>query len=165
MCVLELVYLQPLALRKNVHQMNMRLRGHLVDLVTTYVNHVCIGIGLTLNHWRCERTFTRIRGPCTIVTRQRKNIHQGWGPEPRVRGGQTRRPVGSGVSHLLTCYTTHKQHDVYVCVGLCVCRSVTPNSGVKSEKHFHLELIDSAAKKRSPALASGHLICLSVCLS
>ena len=22
-----------------------------------------------------------------------------------VRGGQTRRPVGSGVSHLLTCYT------------------------------------------------------------
>ena len=23
-----------------------------------------------------------------------------------VRGGQTRRPVGSGVSHLLTCYTT-----------------------------------------------------------
>ena len=69
-----------------------------------------------------------------------------------VRGGQTRRPVGSGVSHLLTCYTTHKQHDVYVyvyvyvCVGLCVCRSVTPNSGVKSEKNFHLELIHSAAK-------------------
>ena len=63
-----------------------------------------------------------------------------------VRGGQTRRPVGSGVSHLLTCYTTHKQHDVYVYVGLCVCRSVTPNSGVKSEKHFHLELIHSAAK-------------------
>ena len=75
-----------------------------------------------------------------------------------VRGGQTRRPVGSGVSHLLTCYTTHKQHDVYVCVGLCVCRSVTPNSGVKSEKHFHLELIHSAAKERSPALAPGHLM-------
>ena len=56
-----------------------------------------------------------------------------------VRGGQTRRPVGSGVSHLLTCYKTQEQHDVYVYVGLCICRSVTPNSGVKSEKHFHLE--------------------------
>ena len=57
-----------------------------------------------------------------------------------VRGGQTRRPVGSGVSHLLTCYKTQEQHDVYVYVGLCICRSVTPNSGVKSEKHFHLEI-------------------------
>ena len=64
----------------------------------------------------------------------------------RVRGGQMRRPVGSGVSHLLTCYKTQEQHDMYVYVGLCICRSVTPNSGVKSEKHFHLELIHSAAK-------------------
>ena len=71
-----------------------------------------------------------------------------------VRGGQTRRPVGSGVSHLLTCYTTHKQHDVYVYVGLCVCRSVTPNSGVKSEKHFHLELIHTTANAKD--------LCLSV---
>ena len=102
-----------------------------------------------------------------------------------VRGGQTRRPVGSGaspyllttqlgpqftlyfysaakyyyrthrISHCVLCvgsgvYTylpaTQEQHDVYVYVGLCVCRSVTPNSGVKSEKHFHLELIHSAAK-------------------
>ena len=37
-----------------------------------------------------------------------------------VRGGQTRRPVGSGVSHLLTCYKTQEQHDVYVYVGLCI---------------------------------------------
>ena len=49
--------------------------------------------------------------------------------------------------------------DVYMhmYVGLFV-RYVTPNSGVKSEKHFHLELIHSAAKERSPALAPGHLI-------
>ena len=62
----------------------------------------------------------------------------------------------------VVCHTylpaTQEQHDVYVYVGLCVCRSVTPNSGVKSEKHFHLELIHSAAKERSPALAPGHLI-------
>ena len=49
--------------------------------------------------------------------------------------------------------------DVYMhmYVGLFV-RYVTPNSGVKSEKHFHLELIHSAAKERSPALAPGPLI-------
>ena len=101
-------------------------------------------------------------GPCSKCGREEDWRGRGravlvGGLSRGVRGGQTRRPVGSGVSHLLTCYTTHKQHDVYVYVGLCVCRSVTPNSGVKSEKHFH-ELIHSAAKERSPALAPGHLI-------
>ena len=66
----------------------------------------------------------------------------------------------------VVCHTylpaTQEQHDVYVYVGLCVCRSVTPNSGVKSEKHFHLELIHSAAKERSPALAPGLVVSLPV---
>ena len=53
---------------------------------------------------------------------------------------------------LATTYKTQEQHDVYVYVGLCVCRSVTRNSGVKSEKHFHLELIHSAAKDLSVCL-------------
>ena len=64
-------------------------------------------------------------------------------------------PVAGVVCHTYLL-ATQEQHDVYVNVGLCVCRSVTPNLGVKSEKHFHLELIHSAAKERSPALAPGH---------
>ena len=77
-----------------------------------------------------------------------------------VRGGQTRRPVGSGVSHLLTCYKTQEQHDVYVYVGLCICRSVTPNSGVKSEKHFNIELtVYSLSSERTfTSPGPGHLI-------
>ena len=58
----------------------------------------------------------------------------------------------------VVCHTylpaTQEQHDVYVYVGLCVCRSVTPNSGVKSEKHFHLELIHTTANAKD--------LCLSV---
>ena len=40
--------------------------------------------------------------------------------------------VGSGVYTYLPA--TQEQHDVYVYVGLCVCRSVTPNSGGAGEK-------------------------------
>ena len=57
------------------------------------------------------------------------------------RSSKLTAPALRAYNQALKCYTTHKQHDVYVYVGLCVsvCRSVTPNSGVKSEKHFHLE--------------------------
>ena len=76
------------------------------------------------------------------------------GPSPRPEGGRRDGLLGVLCHTYFTCYTTHKQHDVYVCVGLCVCRSVTPNSGVKSEKHFHLELIHSTANAKD--------LCLSV---
>ena len=46
------------------------------------------------------------------------------------------------------------QHDMYVYVFVCY-ETITPNSGVKSDKHFHIESIHPTAKERSPALAPG----------
>ena len=45
------------------------------------------------------------------------------------RSSKLTAPALRAYNQALKCYTTHKQHDVYVYVGLCVCRSVTPNSG------------------------------------
>ena len=76
-----------------------------------------------------------------------------------VRGGQTSGLSGVVCHTYLLATQLGPQFTLYFysAVGLFV-RYVTPNSGVKSEKHFHLELIHSAAKERSPALAPGLVI-------